>query len=142
GTCDANTTGAKPGSAESGAAQIKAVLGILDNGVGQITAGIGDLDKNGNAVKAVTVRRSKFGTLVEDPASLQYGLSLVHDGFGKVFAGFGDRDVKAATVLSGLTQISDGLTAGVTGADTLNGVVRSSVVGSDQSAALQNAGAK
>ena len=45
-------------------------------------------------------------------------------------------------MLSGLTQISDGLTAGVTGADTLNGVVRSSVVGSDQSAALQNAGAK
>ena len=87
-------------------------------------------------------RRSQFGTLVQDPASLQYGLSLIHDGFNGVFTGFGSRSVKAATVLGGLQQISDGLVTGINGAATVSGVVKTGVVSSDQYAAFQNAGAK
>ena len=143
GKCDESTTGTKPGSAESAIAQIKSVLATIDTGVGAIVSGIGDLDKNGNAVKAVTApRRSQFGTLVQDPASLQYGLSLIHDGFNGVFTGFGSRSVKAATVLGGLQQISDGLVTGINGAATVSGVVKTGVVSSDQYAAFQNAGAK
>jgi len=148
GTCDESTTGAKPGSAESGAAQIKAVLGILDTGVGQIIAGLGDLAKDGKGVKSVTTKQGKFG-INETPNTAIYALQFIQDTFATIYPAFGSCDVHGSTLLNGLQQLSDGMqlaidgtATGRDGAATVSGVVRSGVVGGDQSAALQNAGKK
>jgi hypothetical protein len=127
----------------SGSATNPAIL----EGLQIIQAGIGDFNADGTATKAVTTRISKAGHTIETPLTIGYGLQAIRDGLTKFFTGFGDRKVKGLTVLSGLTQISDGLQqvidgtkTGVSGADTLQNVVEKTVNTQDINVALYQAG--
>ena len=151
----------QPGSLSAGMQFIAGSLGkgteitngkpaTLIAGLNLIVTGLGDLNPDGTAVKAVTVRQGKFAP-IETPATALYALEAVHTGLAKFFTGFGSRTVKQATptLLNGLFQLSDGLSqaaagagTGSSGATTLTGITKSTVIGTDQDAAFQTAGAK
>jgi X-X-X-Leu-X-X-Gly heptad repeat protein len=127
----------------------------LNAGIGQIVTGLGDVDASGKPVKAVTTRVSKFGNTIESPATLLWGMQSAKDavlqkfvvGVAQIVDALGDPNVTAATILSGLKQISDGLalagggaTTGASGADTLSHIVGASVANQDVATALHQAG--
>jgi X-X-X-Leu-X-X-Gly heptad repeat protein len=130
-------------------------LGQLIDGVTQIVAGLGDLDANGEAVKTVTTRTSKFGNVIETPASLLYALDVSKNtvatkfvaGVGQILEALGDPNVPAATILYGLRQVSDGLALagsggadGADGADQLAHILARTVADADMVTALHQAG--
>ena len=144
-----------PTTVQAALVAIESGLTTLNGGIGQIVTGLGDVDANGKAVKSVTTRTSKFGNKIESPASLLYGLDSAKDtvmtkfvtGVAQILDALGDPNVTAATVLSGLKQISDGLatagsgaTTGASGAGTLTHIVGASVAASDVATALHQAG--
>jgi hypothetical protein len=134
---------------------MSAGLGQLLGGIDQIVTGLGDVDANGNVVKSVTTRVSKFGNTLESPASLLYGLDSAKTavltkfvvGVGQIVDALGDPKVPAATILYGLKQISDGLgtaaggtTTGAEGAATVAHVLSATVAHADVVTALHQAG--
>jgi len=129
-------------------------IGTLAGGVSQIVAGLGSLQPDGHAKKEVTKRTTKFGNIVEDPATVLFGLessqTAITDkfvaGVNQILDALGSPDVNAATILYGLQQLSDGLgqaqagsAKGAGGAGTVASVVGSTAAGQDVAAALQQA---
>ncbi len=127
----------------------------LSSGINQIVAGLGDVDSSGTPVKSVTTRTSKFGNLIESPATLLWGMESAKQavltkfvvGVTQIVDALGDPNVKAATILSGLAQISAGLgqagtggATGAAGAETLGHIIGASVAGADTATAQHQAG--
>jgi hypothetical protein len=136
-------------------AAIGAGLDQLVAGIGQMVTGLGDVDADGNAVKSVTTRVSKFGNAIESPATLLYGLDSAKTtvltkflvGVTQIVDALGDPKVPGATILYGLDQISNGLglagggaTTGAGGAQTIGRVLGSSVAHADVVTAMHQAG--
>jgi X-X-X-Leu-X-X-Gly heptad repeat protein len=129
----------------------------LTDGIAQIVTGLGDMGADGKPAKAVTKRTTRFGNVVEDPATLLWGLQSARDsindkfvsGVNQIIDALGDPNVQGATILSGMKQVSDGLgqagagaTTGSGGASTLSHVMAQTVSKQDIATALQQAGVK